>query len=515
MASKERDYTETNTPAKKGMDESMKKVFLGYIDTITDKLVHGWVCNCEDFNETLWVEVYADNVKIGRAHANIYRNDLKDNGIGNGNYSFNYELPSDVAGKNICVKVSSYNFELPKSKGLLDTEFLATLTLDDLVTPLNKFPRNSHILAHIIYHYMPNGCPSVQYFCEPTIQEDESVDINFCGRLITAFRASTSKFSSETANSGMWKLIGELFHGPLYNILEEGNPLSLAKCLCNAYRDELCHGFAHIVTPDMQNPKSGIGTRMVDNLMSLGEALGVIQYENPEQGRYGINVYENIDDVVLKIEKKVGVPIGKPKVFGLHGIKNGDKVIDVRASSHLWSSWRMREIVGLNKNICEIGGGFGGCCYYSHLMGAKSYTIIDLPLINVVSAYFLMKCFGEEAVQLFGEENCGQPIKIMPSSYFMSENNNFDICFNQDSFPELPIATVLEYMERISEVTRSYFYHINQEGCAITHEKLAQLNIHQIMADMSSYKLLYRYPNWIRKGYVEELYSIVNPLHLD
>lgn len=166
-------------------------------------------------------------------------------------------------------------------------------------------------------------------------------------------------------------------------------------------------------------------------------------------------------------------------------------------------------------NYCEIGGGFGGCCYYSHLMGAKSYTIIDLPIVNVVSSYFLMKCFGEEKIQLFGEESCNQPIKIMPACYFMENNNFFDICLNQDSFPELPVASVLEYLQRIPEITTSYFYHINQEGCAITHENLTQLNINKIMAEMSSYKLLCRYPNWIRKGYVEELYSIVNPPHLN
>ena len=504
---------ETNPTSKSAPGENIERRFLGYIDKITDKLVHGWVCNYEDFTETLCVDVYADNVKIGHVYANTYRDDLKNNGIGNGNYSFIYEFQSDVVGKNLCVKVSFYDFELPKSKGLLDTEFLAKLTLDDFVTQLNRFPTNG--LAHILQHYMPNGCPSVQYFCEPTIQEDESVDIHLCERLITAFRASTLEFASKTGTSGMWKLIGDIFHGSLYNILEEGNPMSLANYLCNAYREESCHGFACIVTPDMQNPKSGIGTIVVDNLISLCEALGVIQYENPEQGRYGINVYKNIDDLILKLEDKIGFPVGKPKLFGLHGIMNGDRVIDLRAPQHLWAAWRMREIVGLNKNICEIGGGFGGCCYYSHLMGAKSYTIIDLPLINVISAYFLMKCFGEEAVQLFGEENCDRPIKIMPPCHFMKGNNNFDICLNQDSFPELPIGNVLEYLQRIPEVTRSYFYSINQEACAITYENLAQLNIHQIVGEMSIYKLLYRYPNWIRKGYVEELYSIVNPLNLD
>jgi hypothetical protein len=505
---------ETNPTSKNAPDANIEKHFLGYIDKITDKVVHGWACNCKDFNEALWVEVYADNVNIGMAYANMYRADLKHQGIGDGNHSFTYELPPEATGKNICVKISSYDFELVKSKGLLDAELLA-LNLDDSVTHRNRYPRNS--LAHITYHYMPNGCPIVEYFSEPTIQEDESSDIHLCERLITAFRASTLPFAGKTATSGMWKRIGDIFHSQLYNILEEGNPSSLAKYLCNAYRENVGHGFAHILTSDMQNPKSAIGTRIVDNLISLSEALGVIEYENPEQGRYGVNVYENIDDVVSKIEQKVGVSIGKPKLFGLHGIKNGDRVIDMRASQHLWAAWRMREIVGLNKNICEIGGGFGGCCYYSHQMGARSYTIIDLPIINVISGYFLMKTLGEEKVSLLGESNNDKAIKIMPPSQFLMATNNFDfdICLNQDSFPELPIVSVLEYLQRIPEVTKSYFFHINQEGGAITYENLPQLNIHKMVAEMSNYKLLYRYPNWIRKGYVEELYSIVTPLYLN
>jgi hypothetical protein len=103
-----------------------------------------------------------------------------------------------------------------------------------------------------------------------------------------------------------------------------------------------------------------------------------------------------------------------------------------------------------------------------------------------------------------------------PSQFLMATNNfDFDICLNQDSFPELPIVSVLEYLQRIPEVTKSYFFHINQEGGAITYENLPQLNIHKMVAEMSNYKLLYRYPNWIRKGYVEELYSIVTPLYLN
>ena len=141
-------------------------------------------------------------------------------------------------------------------------------------------------------------------------------------------------------------------------------------------------------------------------------------------------------------------------------------------------------------------------------MGCQSYTIIDLPIINVVQGYFLMKCFGEEVILLFGESISDKPIKVMPYWHFLREDNQFDICFNQDSLPEMPFERALEYLNRIPEVTRSHFYSINQEACAPAGQGLTQLNIPEIIAKNSKYNLLFRYPNWIRKGYVEELYSL-------
>ena len=47
---------ETNPISKSVPDANIERRFLGYIDKITDKLVHGWACNLEAFNEALWVD---------------------------------------------------------------------------------------------------------------------------------------------------------------------------------------------------------------------------------------------------------------------------------------------------------------------------------------------------------------------------------------------------------------------------------------------------------------------------
>jgi hypothetical protein len=41
----------------------------------------------------------------------------------------------------------------------------------------------------------------------------------------------------------------------------------------------------------------------VDRLVTLAEALTVLPYENPEQRRWGVNIYENLDAVAASIEE--------------------------------------------------------------------------------------------------------------------------------------------------------------------------------------------------------------------
>ena len=51
--------------------------------------------------------------------------------------------------------------------------------------------------------------------------------------------------------------------------------------------------------------------------------------------------------------------------------------------------------------IVEIGGGYGGLCYWSFKTFADrltSYIIIDLPWVNAIQGFFLKKTMRREAV---------------------------------------------------------------------------------------------------------------------
>jgi len=485
---------------------------VGYVDDITETRVHGWVCDGNDFNLSLEIEIYADGVKIGETHANMNRPDVYNAGFGNGNNGFNFTFPVNIQGQKVTIRVKNYDYEIPKSRHLLEK---SNADLDECVASLKQFPRRT--LPHLILHYMPNGIPNIEYFLEPSEQKNQDSDIHICERLIASFN-SALQFESinlpleQRPNQGLWENLKHQFHGEICNLLQEGNPLALSEYLCNGYRENVVHGIGEAKSGwdailSSEKDKLTLGTLSVDKLIALSEALGILPYENPEQnGRYGVNIYENYKVVARKIEQKLGIPIGRPRVFGFYGLGLDDRVIEQRTPDHLWASWRIKQIAGINKNICEIGGGFGGNCHYSYQMGCQSYTIIDLPVINVLQGYFLMKCFGEEVIQLFGEQISDRPIKIMPYWYFMLEHSEFDICFNQDSLPEMPFERAIEYLHKIPQVTRSYFYSINQEACAPAAQRLTQLNIPEIIAKIPDYKLMFRYPNWTRRGYVEELY---------
>ena len=494
-------------------DEQKQLSFVGYVDDITDISVHGWVCDREKLDHSLEIEIYADEVRIGETIASIYRPDLQDIGLGNGKHGFNFSLPANAQEQQITVKVKNYDYEVPKSGSLVEQE----ASINALVASLKKSPKGT--LPHVIHHYIPNGIPNTEYFLEPTVPNNQDDEIHICKRLIASFNSALNFENNHIPlesrpSAGLWEVLRQGFQGEMYDLLQKGDPLALSQHLCNGYRESLCHGLAggKVVYDALSSSKQTrltLSIMYLDRFIALSEALGVLPYENPEQNKgYGVNIYENPSTVAEKIEDKLGISVGRPRVFGFHGLQFGDRVIEERTADHLWASWRIQQIAGTNKNICEIGGGFGGNCHYSYQMGCQSYTIIDLPIINVVQGYFLMKCFGEEVILLFGESISDKPIKVMPYWHFLREDNQFDICFNQDSLPEMPFERALEYLNRIPEVTRSHFYSINQEACAPAGQGLTQLNIPEIMAKNSKYNLLFRYPNWIRKGYVEELYSL-------
>ena len=115
-------------------------------------------------------------------------------------------------------------------------------------------------------------------------------------------------------------------------------------------------------------------------------------------------------------------------------------------------------------------------------------------------------------IVLYGEEDIdGSAIRLYPYWHFSSVvSKTFDLTFNQDSFPEIDSNIVNWYLDLILNNTRDFFLSINQEGQAIFDPSgKKQLLVPELLKDRKAYKLVYRFPYWLRGGYTEELYRIV------
>src|SRR5207248_2501785 len=143
--------------------------------------------------------------------------------------------------------------------------------------------------------------------------------------------------------------------------------------------------------------------------------------------------------------------------------------------------------------------------YYAYKLGIRDYSIFDLPYINVLQGYFLLKALPN-SVSLYGEKQ--KAIKIMPDFMFgKSLKNRFDLVLNADSFPEINIETVRNYLKDIKKNTKKYLLIINQEGES-SFAAIKQSVVSKIVLDIGGFSKVYRFPFWVRKGYVEELYKL-------
>jgi putative sugar O-methyltransferase len=176
----------------------------------------------------------------------------------------------------------------------------------------------------------------------------------------------------------------------------------------------------------------------------------------------------------------------------------------------------MREIIvrqGLSSelNIVEIGGGYGGTCYWLRkLMGDRvsRYAIVDLPEASVVQSYFLGSAVPESLV-LDGESMSGvnSPIELIP--YFDLDKIDFqpNVLVNQDSMPEMPESEVERYLGWGSKNLKGVFISFNQEAYS-PWAGVPQVHVPTVASRWPEYRRVSRETSWDRRGYVEECYLV-------
>jgi len=115
-------------------------------------------------------------------------------------------------------------------------------------------------------------------------------------------------------------------------------------------------------------------------------------------------------------------------------------------------------------------------------------------------------------IVLYGEQRPadGRAIRVLPG-WALSDAppKAFDLVLNQDSFPEIDSSAVQAYLREIRRTTRGYFLSINHEAETPMGESSKHLVVSEAIEEVGGFERQYRFPCWVRAGYVEELYKVL------
>jgi hypothetical protein len=347
-----------------------------------------------------------------------------------------------------------------------------------------------------------------------------AADVAIAERLLAAYHAAVGSSEPQAEERpDVWTEIRER-QGQFEAILERRDPTELAGYLCNVSRHDAMHGISQ---GDVEFERIGrdrhyrefLTLVTQDKLVSLAEAVGALPVENPEQGAYGASLHNEPATLVAGIEARLGLDITPPDVDGgLLKLRAGDRLFSERDLSALYTAQLLARATRSTPapRTCEIGGGAGRLAYWAHRLGLTAYTIVDLPRVNVVQGYYLLKTLPADRVLLYGEDGADDlydGLRVLPTHAISSDRaHEYDLVVNQDSFPEMDAVTVREYLTWIRSCCRGQLMSVNQENKPAYGDGMAHVSVPETIDELGGFRLVQRFPYWLRAGYVMELYEL-------
>ena len=166
-----------------------------------------------------------------------------------------------------------------------------------------------------------------------------------------------------------------------------------------------------------------------------------------------------------------------------------------------------------DKTILEIGAGCGATAYWCTKLGLGPIQIIDIPHVAVLQAFYLLKVLPKSNILLYGENNNLKTIDItiFPHSVFdqLPGPTPPKLVFNQDSFAEMSETVVQEYLKWIIKIDATFLLSINHESAATYNTLLSEQVILSRLTQLEpAFLPVYRHPNWVRMGYVDQLWRL-------
>jgi len=371
----------------------------------------------------------------------------------------------------------------------------------------------------ILHHGVRGRWPATPSVVVPDKQPTPA-DVAIANRLLVASRLATAADLAPAADRiDLWTEIRGRQDG-LAAILRRENPDELAAYLCNFARHPAGHG---IVQGDIEFDRIArdrayrrfIATMTRDKMISLAEAVGALAVENPEQGDFGRSNRCELEQLAAAISERLGIDIAPPDIDGgLLKVPVARGTFGERDLNAIYTAWLLRLSLDGRQGprVCEIGGGTGRVAYWSHRLGLTAYTIVDLPYVNVMQGYYLLKALGENKVVLYGERGVDDDdgrVRILPSHAVPSQSaRDFDLVLNQDSFPEMSASTVGDYLTWIRDSRRPRLMSINHESKPPYGENRVQVSVPEAIRASGGFRMTQRFPYWLRQGYVVEIYRV-------
>ncbi len=339
-----------------------------------------------------------------------------------------------------------------------------------------------------------------------------------CTRIAEAY-AHCMKESPETnknVGESMWNEV-RTRHSEFIQALETKNVDTLTKLLPGFLQSELVWGLGKYdlkLVDDMKqvHEKSHVQLRITDALVSLGQSIGAFPVGSVEQQGTKATMSTldtNISELYTKIEKRLGFSIAAPEVAANYGCRINGNFVTIDSILHSYSIDRLKQLgAGGTTDIKEIGGGYGCMAHLAHRAGLTRYSIIDLPWVNALQAYYLLMSIDPSQVVLHGEQKKETGVHIYPYWHFDKfEAKSTDYFFNMDSMPEMAFEACQNYLVGMKTKLKNggMFLSINQEAQAPNAEA-KQNSVPAIIENIGGWKRLSRHLYWMRQGFVEETY---------
>lgn len=472
--------------------------YRGYVDSAAGGLISGWVWDRRRPRTRLDVEIYSAGARLGSTRADIYREDLALAGLGDGRYGFSFRLPpGDFPSETISAKVAGSEFFLLVSAG-----------------DGHPFPEGP-LLANSTRRGLPLLRPGLSFRTPDQSDLAIAEELQAAWRAARAAGALTGAFADRKT---MWGDIVSSRHRSLLEALDSSDPRALADYLVDLQKGPESTGlaqgdraYADFLSASPEGRRAAVAP-FHDMLASLAQYVGVERAECAEQDYVGASLALAQQELAAKLEAALGHALAPPTIFdGLYGLAIRDRILHGRDIQALYAALRTIEASGrADPCICEIGGGFGKAAYYAWLRGVRRYTIVDLPSVCAMQYYYLRKTLPGVRVtfRVPGEPaSSGEGIDLLfASDPRLLAPPHSDIVLNCDSFPEMGDAICRAYFEQIPRWA-PLLLSINQEANReITGPSNRQTVVGALLPDFG-FTRRYRFRSWIRRGYVEELWS--------